>query len=126
MIKTKKILVVDDEVMMTRMLKRSLEATGNYEVQELNHGARVLEVCRTFMPDLVLLDVMMPDMDGGEVAAALSEDSELNVVKIVFLTAIVTKDEVPPTGADISGRTFLAKPVKTADLVACIEAQLNA
>jgi two-component system, OmpR family, response regulator len=125
MAQMKRILVVDDEVMMTRMLKRSLEATGRYEVQALNHGARALEVCRTFMPDLVLLDVMMPDMDGGEVAAALSEDSELSAVKIVFLTAIVTKDEVPPTGADISGRTFLAKPVKTADLVACIEAQLN-
>ncbi len=125
MMKKRKILVVDDEVMMTRMLKRNLEATGNYEVQELNYGAQALEACRTFMPDLVLLDVMMPDMEGGDVAAAMSEDSALSAIKVVFLTAIVTKEEVPPEGADISGRIFLAKPVKTADLVACIEAQLK-
>jgi CheY-like chemotaxis protein len=120
----KKILVVDDEVMMTRMLKRALEATGDYEVCEVNRGSEALSACRAFMPDLVLLDVMMPDMDGGDVAAALSGDSDLSAIKIVFLTAIVTRDEVPPTGADISGRIFLAKPVKTADLVTCIEAQL--
>lgn len=125
MMQKRKILVVDDEAMMTRMLKRSLEATGNYEVRELNYGAQALETCRAFMPDLVLLDVMMPDMDGGDVAAALSEDSALSAIKIVFLTAIVTRDEVPPAGTDISGRIFLAKPVKTADLVACIEAQLH-
>lgn len=120
----KKILVVDDEVMMTRMLKRNLEATGNYDVREVNFGAQALEACRRFMPDLIVLDVMMPDMDGGDVAAQLSQDSELENIKIVFLTAIVTQEEVPPTGADISGHVFLAKPIKTSDLIACIEGQL--
>jgi len=83
----KKILVVDDEVSLTRMLKRNLEATGRYEVCEENFGARALEAARAFGPDLIVLDVMMPDADGGEVASRLGEDPRLRDVPVIFLTA---------------------------------------
>src|SRR2546423_5120830 len=56
----RRILVVDDETSITRLLKLNLEQTGSYEVREENLGARVLEAAREFKPDLVLLDVMMP------------------------------------------------------------------
>ena len=121
----KKILVVDDEASMTRMLKRSLESTGKYEVRTENSGNAAVAAARAFRPDFILLDVMMPGVDGGEVAARLKEEKELQNIPVVFLTAIVEKEETAPTGSDIGGCEYLAKPVKLEDLVACIEKHLG-
>lgn len=121
----KKILVVDDEVGLTRMLKRNLEATERYVVRTENSGAAVLAAAREFQPDLILLDVMMPGVDGGEVAGKLKEDKQLNQIPIVFLSAIIKKEETQPTGGNIGGATFLAKPVKLEDLITCIQNQLG-
>lgn len=63
----------------------------------------------------------MPDMDGTEIAILFKEDEELSKIKFVFMTAIVTKDETDLTGTLIGGNEFLAKPVKTDELVATIE-----
>ncbi len=121
----KKILVVDDAAILTRMLRRNLEATGKYEVREENSGAHAYETTREFQPDMIILDVMMPDMDGGDVAAKIQGDENLKHIPIVFLTAILKKEEAESTGGDIGGRTFLAKPVKLDDLIACIENHLG-
>lgn len=121
----KRILVVDDETSLTRMIRLNLEVTGDYEVREENRGARALETAREFRPDLVLLDVMMPDREGSDVAADMKEDPRLRNTPVVFLTAIVTRQETGSTGADIGGHTFLAKPVKSADLIRCIEEHLG-
>ncbi len=121
----KKILVVDDEQNMTRMLKRNLEATGRYDVRTENSGAAGIAAAREFQPDLILLDVMMPGLDGGEVAAKIKEDKKLVNIPIVFLSAIVKKEETQPTGGNIGGLTFLAKPVKLDDLITCIENHLG-
>jgi DNA-binding response OmpR family regulator len=121
----KKILVVDDEQNMTRMLKRNLEATGRYDVRTENSGAAGVTAAREFQPDLILLDVMMPGIDGGEVAAKIKEDKRLVNIPVVFLSAIVKKEETQPTGGNIGGLTFLAKPVKLDDLVTCIENHLG-
>jgi CheY-like chemotaxis protein len=118
---TKRILVVDDEASLTRMVKRGLEAKGDYEVLEENSGERALATARGFMPDLVLLDVMMPECDGGSIAADFEEADDLKHIPIVFLTAIVTKEETDPCGARIGRHTFLAKPVDLDDLVTCIK-----
>jgi len=117
----KKILVVDDESRITRMIQRNLEVTGNYEVQTENDSLSVLATARKFEPDLVVLDVMMPGMDGGEVLAQLREDPKLHHLPVIFLTAIVTQEETGHQGAEIGGRFFLAKPVKTEDLIVAIE-----
>ena len=121
----KKILVVDDEASLTRMVKANLERTGKYEVRTENMGSKAIEAAREFKPDLMFLDVMMPDMSGDEVAAALREDTELKGMKFVFLTAIVTKDETETMGSEIGGNQFLAKPVKTDELIATIERMLG-
>jgi len=121
----KKILVVDDEVGLTRMLKRNLEATGRYDVRTENAGAAAANAAREFQPDLILLDVMMPGISGDEVAAQLREDKRLGAIPIVFLSAIVKKEETQPTGSEIGGLTFLAKPVKLDDLITCIENRLG-
>ena len=117
----KKILVVDDEVSLTHMVKRGLEATGNYVVMEENSGNRAVAAARQFKPDLVILDVMMPDVDGGSVAAMFAETEELKHVPVLFLTAIVTREETQPTGSHIGTHTFLAKPVELKNLITCIE-----
>ena len=121
----KRILMVDDEPALTRMVKINLERTGNYEVRTENQGSMAVPAAREFKPDLILLDVMMPDMTGDEVAAALKEDAELSKIKFIFMTAIVTKAEIGEISTNIGGNIFLAKPVKTDELIATIESVLS-
>jgi CheY-like chemotaxis protein len=121
----KKILAVDDEAGLTRMLKRNLEATNRYDVRTENSSALAIAAAAEFLPDLILLDVMMPGMDGGDVAAKIREDKRLSHIPIVFLSAIVKKEDTQATGSNFGGLIFLAKPVKLADLITCIETQLG-
>ena len=121
----KRILMVDDEVALTRMVKRNLERTGDYEVHTENQGLMAVPAAKEFKPDLILLDVMMPDMAGDDVAAALREDAELSKIKFIFMTAIITKEETPEISTNIGGNIFLAKPVKIEELIATIESVLS-
>ncbi len=121
----RKILVVDDEAGLTRMMKRGLEATGDYLVMEENTGVGALAAAKEFRPDLVILDVMMPQIDGGAVAAQFAEDKELGHVPVIFLTAIVTQAETAPTGSLIGSHTFLAKPVSLKNLISCIRSHIG-
>lgn len=116
-----RILIVDDEHAITRMVKLNLESTGRYEVRGENSSVNALAVAREFRPDLVLLDVIMPGADGGEIAARMKNDAVLRQVPIVFLTATVSPKEAGKGGLISAGRKFLAKPVSLATLVACIE-----
>lgn len=116
----KRILLIDDEPSFTRMLRLNLEKTGAYEVREENSGKKALATANEFKPDLILLDVIMPDADGGEVAAQIKADRNLKDVPIVFLTAVVTKKEEGLIG----GRPFLAKPAGVKEVVDCIEKHL--
>jgi two-component system OmpR family response regulator len=115
----KRILVVDDEAPITRQLKKLLEQTGKYEVHAENDGRLAVAAARSFKPDLALLDVMMPDMDGGDVKTGLQQIPGLSALPIVFLTAAYRKSE--SNDKDV----FLAKPVAMATIIACIEQQLN-
>lgn len=121
----KKILLVDDEPAITRMMRRNLESTGRFEVMDINDPTIALATARQFRPDLLLLDVMMPEMDGGVVAAAIEDDPELSGTPVIFLTAIVGQAEVNPTGSTIGHHTFLAKPVKLENLLVCIDDHLG-
>ena len=121
----KRILLIDDEPGVTRMMRRNLEATNRFEVQELNDATQAVATALQFRPDLLICDVMMPEMDGGAVAAAFAETPQLARVPIIFLTAIVGKQEAEPTGSMIGSHVFLAKPVKHDDLLACIANQLG-
>jgi DNA-binding response OmpR family regulator len=115
-----RILLVDDEPSFTRMLKLNLEKRG-YTVMVENNGAYAYTVAQDFMPDFVFLDVIMPDVDGGEVAAKLRRDPRFKDTPIVFLTAGVSKEATRAKGNIIGGQQYLAKPVTVDDVVACIE-----
>jgi CheY-like chemotaxis protein len=122
---TKKILAIDDEPGVTRLIKLNLEKTGAYEVFAVNEPESALAAAREFKPDLILLDVMMPNMDGGDIASQFESDSDLKAVPIVFLTAIVTKQEAGPGGLRSSGKRFLAKPISLEELIHAIEETLR-
>ena len=116
----KRILVVDDEQPITRQLKIQLESTGKYEVHAENNGEQALHAARSFKPDLALLDVMMPDMDGGDIKSSLHNIPGMQNLPVVFLTAAIQKDEL--NDKDI----FIAKPVEMNNIISCIDQQLAA
>jgi CheY-like chemotaxis protein len=118
----KRILIVDDEAGFTRLLKLTLEGTKRYVVKEENDGSQALFTARGFRPDLVLLDIVMPKMDGGDVARQISQDPMLKGAKIIFLTAIVSQNETHAGG--IGGFPFMAKPVSLAALSKMIDETL--
>lgn len=121
----KRILAVDDEAANTRLLKLYLERTNDYEVLEVNDARIALATADEFQPQLILLDVMMPGIDGGELASCFKASPKLTAVPIVFLTASVKKGEVEAGGGRIGGHFFLAKPVILTELVACIRQHLG-
>jgi CheY-like chemotaxis protein len=121
----KRILAVDDQASNTRLLKLYLERTNDYVVREENDAKAALSAAEEFQPHLILLDVMMPGMDGGELAACFQASPKLKAVPIVFLTAAITKREVEAGGGQVGGHPFLAKPVVLSELVACLEHHLG-
>ena len=120
----KRILLIDDETTLTRLLALNLQQAGDYEVRTENQGPQGLAAALAFRPHLVLLDVVMPDMGGGEVAAQISNHPRLQDTVVVFMTAIVSKQEAEKRGGVIGGHPFIAKPVTTEELVAFIERHL--
>jgi len=120
----KRILLVDDDAAATGLLKLSLEGTGCYEAKEENVASRVLATGRSFKPDLIVLDVCMPQADGGDVAAKIKKDRTLQDVPIVFLTSIVSEEEAGEKPLMRGGHPFLPKPVNLPKLVRFIEQTL--
>ena len=118
-----RILVVDNDFNTTRLIKILLEKKSNYYVLPENDPAKAHQTARDFRPDLILLDIVMPEIDGGEVAARLQNDPELCRTPIIFLTALVTEAEAK-SGLEIDGHSFLAKPVNISELVGAIEQHL--
>ncbi|MCX6996717.1 MAG: response regulator [Kiritimatiellaeota bacterium] len=116
-----RILMVDDEEKLTRLTKLNLEREGRYEVRTENRAQAAAAAARAFQPDLVLLDVVMPDGDGGQAAADIRALPGMQNVPIIFLTATVKSAEVDAHAGLIGGQHFMAKPVKIEDLIACIE-----
>lgn len=121
----KRILLVDDEVGFTRLLQLNLHWTGRYIVRAENSGTAALAALRDFHPDLILLDVMMPGMDGGDLAARLQNNPHTREIPIVFVTAAVRKDEVRGHAGQIGGLNYIAKPVELDELIRCIDGQVT-
>jgi CheY-like chemotaxis protein len=118
----KRVLIVDDESGFTRLLKLTLEKTGRYTVREENDGVNAWLAARDFRPDMIFLDIVMPKIDGGDVAQQIRSDPLLANVPIVFLTAIVSQKE---TKNEIGGYPFLAKPVSLESIVKCLTEHLG-
>jgi CheY-like chemotaxis protein len=120
----KRILLVDDEPFLTSLLRMNLEDTGEYEVREENNSLNALEVIKDFIPDLVILDVMMPDLDGADILFRLKNDQRLKHIVVVFHTATVSRAELSSHGGIISGYPFLPKPATADQIIDFIEEHL--
>lgn len=121
----KRILVIDDEPALTRMIRLNLEPTKRYVVREENRAPHAHTTAREFKPDLILLDVIMPGTDGGELASRFRADPALKDIPVIFLTATLSKREAAE-GMINGGYLFLPKPVGLKNLVECIENALAA
>ncbi len=118
----KKVFIVDDESGFTRLLKITLEKSGRFIVKEENDGTKAWLAAREFVPDIVFLDVVMPKIDGGDVAQQIRSDPMLRHIPIIFLTAIVSEKE---GGHSIGGFPFISKPVSLDAIMKCIEENLG-
>jgi CheY-like chemotaxis protein len=116
-----RILVVDDEAGFTRLMKMNLEATGRYVVHAENDPQKAFHAATEFHPDLVLLDIMMPGLDGGDVASRFKNDAHLKRVPVIFLTATVRRAEVDARHGDFGGEHFLSKPIALPELLKCLD-----
>ena len=120
----RRVLIVDDDADSTHLVKILLEKAGHYVVLEENDSDVAHQSAGKFKPDVILLDVMMPKTDGGEVAAQIEADPELRNTPIIFLTALVTEPETK-AGLRIEGRRSLAKPINIPELIEQIEESLR-
>jgi len=115
-----KVLLVDDEASFARLTKMNLEKQGGFEVRTETKASQALQAAVQFKPDIALLDVMLPDGDGGQIAATLQDHPELEGLPIIFLTAAIKRDPSGGLTRQIGGRTYIPKPVKVEDLIGCI------
>ncbi|MCB1232715.1 MAG: response regulator [Verrucomicrobiae bacterium] len=123
--KKKRILIIDDDIPLTQAMKINLEETGDYEVAVENNALNAIDTARSFRPDLVLLDIVMPDLDGGDVSARFRSDPLLNQVPILIVTALVSNEETGPDAVVSSGDGLMvAKPIQFEKLLRIMEEQL--
>lgn len=119
----RRILVIEDEPEMRRNIAKLLRFR-DYQPIEAENGRKGVELARQEKPDLILCDVMMPEMDGYGVLKSLQQDAALALIPFIFLTAKGDKDELR-SGMNLGADDYLTKPVANNDLVNAIEARLR-
>jgi CheY-like chemotaxis protein len=124
-VKTKpKILIVDDDQRLAELLQFTLTKAQLYETLLETRPRRAVETVRAFMPDLILLDVEMPGLNGGEVAKALAADPALRWIPVLFVTSLLSKTETGSRPFHRGDQRFLAKLVEPNALVGAVEEML--
>ncbi|HRF41035.1 MAG TPA: response regulator transcription factor, partial [Saprospiraceae bacterium] len=116
-----KILLAEDELLLARITKDSLESRG-YDVVHAANGRQALELFATQVPDILVLDVMMPQMDGFSLAAEIRRHNP--AVPIIFLTARSQVEDVVK-GFELGGNDYLRKPFSMEELIVRIKALLQ-
>jgi CheY-like chemotaxis protein len=131
----RKLLIIDDEEGLCILTKSNLEKTGRYEVIFSTEAKQGIDLAKIHRPDLILLDVRMPDMDGAEVAQHLSKDEATKEITVVFLTALaipmaffmnISKNETLKQDIEQhEGYYFIQKPVTAKELVERLDLIFN-
>ena len=122
---TKRILIIDDEAGFTNLVKLALEQTGRFTVGVVNDSMEAVAAAQAFKPQLILLDVMMPTKDGGELLAELEVNEQLKQVPVLFLTASTMNQLARAQQTAVRGRPVIAKPVTPQDLIQHIDQALG-
>jgi len=120
-----RILIIDDEEDICKFSKSTLEKTGKFEVMFSTTAIAGIGLAKAQAPDLILLDLLMPDMPGADVAEYLSDEPSTSKIPIVFLTALAQKNDVDRGLGKIGGCFFIAKPVSPQELVNRIQSILK-
>ncbi len=118
-----KILIVDDEPFNLDLLEQELEEQ-NYTIERANDGAEALEKVPSFLPDLILLDYMMPKMNGLEVLKRLREDAQYKSIPVILLTAKATQED-KVRGLDAGADDYVIKPFDAFELLARVRAMMR-
>ena len=128
-----KVLLVDDEEISARMIKMVLQDVGRFEIEALTNPLEAMDRIRTFKPDIIILDLIMPEMSGAELGLKIKEDPIFKICPILFLTAAVSKENAQSWKSGVDGVTYrmqgdvllntpvLTKPVTPKELVAKID-----
>ncbi|WP_017327408.1 PleD family two-component system response regulator [Synechococcus sp. PCC 7336] len=114
----KSILAIDDDLVVSTYIKRILQA-NQYRVMTRKSGKSGLEIARQVQPDLILCDVLMPDMSGYEVLEALKQDSATSDIPFIFLTSKTGKRDIID-GIELGAAQYLSKPIASEDLLATV------
>lgn len=118
-----KILIIDDEEDFSYFVKLNLEKTKEFEVLTASNAEEGIRIAKSARPELILLDIVMPKMGGDDVAYYLENDKTTKDIPILFLTALVKKNE-EEGGGEIGGRRYIAKPVTVSELISRIKMAL--
>ena len=116
----RRVLVVDDDINLSRLAAIVLETSGQYEVMTVHESVRAIAAAVQFRPDVLLLDVDMPGLTGGDVAREAALEPRLRDIPILFLTGLVGPEETRNGPVESGGQQFLSKPVDPAQLLACV------
>jgi CheY-like chemotaxis protein len=112
----KTILVVDDEVDVLYLLEKRLSGAG-YRVLTATNGREAIDIARREKPQLIVLDILMPVLDGSQTAASLHDDPQTKDIPILFLTCLFTKREERLEGHELGKNFFVAKPYDPHELL---------
>lgn len=122
----KKILLIDDEEDFCFFVNKNLERTGEFEVLTATDGEEGINLAKQERPDVILLDIVMPRLQGPGVAEVLINDPQTKYIPLIFVTAIVTDKEIGVEPIkEIGGYNFIAKPVDTQKLINSIKTALK-
>jgi len=121
----KKVLIIDDEENFCKLVKKNIEQAGEFVVYIAINGEDGVKLARRIKPNLILLDIIMPGMDGTDVAALIKNDKDIKDTPIVFLTAIVREEEADSQASPTMGYSLLAKTVTVGELIACIKKNIK-
>ncbi|BDS07717.1 hypothetical protein NT6N_27570 [Oceaniferula spumae] len=120
-----KVLLIDDEVDFTELLAENLEESG-YEVVQINDPTKALKAAHEFRPDICIVDLVMPGMDGGDVVGAIQSDFILGKTPVLMLTALVEENSDNPEGIQMKGGLpFVSKTSGLGVILKAIESLLG-
>jgi len=117
----KKVLIIDDEENFCNLVKKNVEKTNEFEVYTATNGDDGIKLIKEIKPNLILLDIIMPGLDGGDVVSLIRSDSSIKDTPIVFLTSLVRKEDEGFQPGFTKGYSLLAKTVTVRELIACIK-----
>jgi len=120
----KRVMVVDDEENFLKITKINLEKTGRYVVDTVSNASNIIERVRSFNPDIIMLDILMPKISGFEVCKILKADPVESRIPVIAISALDTeKDKIMMYGVGVID--FLVKPIEMNELISKIETALQ-